>query len=49
MSSVTTTFHLKLHAAALQGATLALLPGDPARVSKIASLLQNPEPLSCHR
>ncbi len=49
MSSVTTTFHLKLHAAALQGATLALLPGDPARVSKIAGLLQNPEPLSCHR
>lgn len=47
--SESVTFHLKLHAAALHGATLALLPGDPGRVSKIAGFLQNPAPLASHR
>ncbi|MDG2438558.1 MAG: uridine phosphorylase [Ilumatobacter sp.] len=43
------TFHLGLDAADLQGATLAILPGDPERVARIASLLKNPVALAAHR
>jgi uridine phosphorylase len=42
-------FHLGLNRAALQGATLAIIPGDPARVEKIARLMDNPTPLACER
>ncbi|MDG1187939.1 MAG: uridine phosphorylase [Ilumatobacter sp.] len=43
------TFHLGLDAADLQGATLAILPGDPERVARIASLLEDPVALAAHR
>ncbi|TKI07135.1 uridine phosphorylase [Martelella alba] len=42
-------FHLGLTHACLQGATLAILPGDPQRVEKIASLMDNPTALASHR
>ena len=35
-------FHLGLTRDQLQGATVAILPGDPGRVPKIASLLDDP-------
>ncbi len=34
---MSTVYHLDLDAAAIEGSTLALLPGDPARVPKIAA------------
>ena len=43
------TFHLGLDAADLQGATLAILPGDPERVARIASPLEDPVALAAHR
>lgn len=42
-------FHLGLNRQALDGATLAILPGDPGRVERIAALLDNPQPLASHR
>ncbi len=33
----------------LNGATLAIIPGDPARVQKIAELMDNPVFLASHR
>jgi uridine phosphorylase len=42
-------FHLNLTEEALEGAKLALLPGDPARVEVIASHLDNPKFLSSNR
>ncbi|MDR7345593.1 uridine phosphorylase [Pantoea alhagi] len=42
-------FHLGLTKADLQGATLAIVPGDPERVKKIASLMDNPQALASHR
>ena len=39
-------FHLNLTKAQLKGATLAIVPGDPARSERIAKKLDNPE-LSC--
>ncbi|YCI29533.1 uridine phosphorylase [Erwinia sp. PK3-005] len=42
-------FHLGLTKADLQGATLAIVPGDPERVKKIAALMDNPQPLASHR
>jgi len=43
------TFHLRLDKAMLKGATLALVPGDPERVEKIATLLDDPQLLASHR
>jgi uridine phosphorylase len=42
-------FHLGLTRARLRGATVAILPGDPGRVPKIAALLDDPEPLAAQR
>jgi len=42
-------FHLGLTKADLQGATLAIVPGAPERVRKIAELMDNPQPLASHR
>jgi len=42
-------FHLGLTRAQLRGATLAILPGDPGRVSKIASHFAEPSPLASNR
>lgn len=35
-------FHLGLTKNDLQGATLAIVPGDPERVEKIAALMEKP-------
>ena len=43
------TFHLRLDAPMLEGATLAIVPGDLERVEKIASLLDEPRFLAAHR
>ncbi len=42
-------FHLDLTRDQLQGATIAILPGDPGRVAKIADLLDGPVPLASNR
>jgi len=42
-------FHLGLTKADLQGATLAIVPGDPERVKKIAGLMADAQPLASHR
>ena len=42
-------FHLGLHHAALNGAKLAIVPGDPERVERIAELMENPKKLSSLR
>lgn len=42
-------FHLGLSHSMLQGATLAIVPGDPARSQKIAKLMDNPRPLASER
>ncbi len=42
-------FHLDLTRDMLRGATLAILPGDPGRVAKIAGHLDGPIPLAAHR
>jgi len=42
-------FHLGLTRDRLQGATIAILPGDPARVPKIAEHLDRPEHLASNR
>lgn len=42
-------FHLGLTRHQLQGATVAIMPGDPGRVPKIASLLDNPIVLASNR
>lgn len=42
-------FHLGLTKADLRGATLAIVPGDPERVKKIAELMDNPVLLATHR
>ena len=43
------TFHLGLDQGMLEGATLAIVPGDPARVERIASMLLDPRPLASQR
>jgi uridine phosphorylase len=43
------TFHLGLDTDDLRGATVAILPGDPERVARIASLLDEPVALASHR
>ncbi|MEA1062623.1 uridine phosphorylase [Erwinia sp. HR93] len=47
--SATDVFHLGLTQGDLQGATLAIVPGDPQRVEKIAALMDNPVLLASHR
>ena len=42
-------FHLGLTKAMLKGATLAIIPGDPARSERIAKQLANSEFLASHR
>jgi uridine phosphorylase len=49
MSTDRTVFHLGLNADQLDGASLAIVPGDPARVSRIAELMDDPVPLASHR
>lgn len=48
-STQSEVFHLGLNKAMLKGATLAIVPGDPARSQRIAELMQNPQPLASHR
>lgn len=48
-STMSDVFHLGLKKADLQGATLAIVPGDPERVKRIAELLDNPVHLASHR
>ena len=43
------TFHLGLDTSMLDGAMLAIVPGDPQRVEKIAQLLDEPTFLAEHR
>ncbi|WP_028117190.1 uridine phosphorylase [Ferrimonas senticii] len=42
-------FHLGLTRAMLEGATTAIVPGDPERVARIAALLDNPTKLAATR
>ena len=42
-------FHLGLVKDDLKGAQLAIVPGDPERVRRIAELMDNPEHLSSQR
>jgi len=42
-------FHLGLTHSGLKGATLAIIPGDPQRVEKIAALMENPVALASRR
>ncbi len=42
-------FHLGITESDLQGATLAIVPGDPARVERIAKLMDNPVHLNSVR
>ncbi|RIY31507.1 uridine phosphorylase [Psittacicella melopsittaci] len=44
-----TVFHLGLNKEVLEGAKIALIPGDPGRVAKMASYLDNPKPLASNR
>jgi uridine phosphorylase len=46
---VSDVFHLDLTRGQLHGATVAILPGDPGRVSKIAEHLDDPQPLAANR
>ncbi|MEA9389837.1 uridine phosphorylase [Acerihabitans sp. TG2] len=47
--SLSDVFHLGLTHADLQGASLAIVPGDPQRVEKIARLMDKPTHLATHR
>jgi uridine phosphorylase len=42
-------FHLGVSKSSLQGASIAILPGDPGRVDRIASLFENSKLLAQHR
>ncbi|MBV7299259.1 uridine phosphorylase [Enterovibrio paralichthyis] len=44
-----TVFHLGVTKSDLDGATMAIIPGDPARVEKIANLMDSPKFLASHR
>jgi len=44
-----TVFHLGLTKSDLKGAKLAIIPGDPERVARIAQLMDNPVKLAAHR
>ncbi|NDL64535.1 uridine phosphorylase [Acerihabitans arboris] len=47
--SASDVFHLGLTHSDLRGATLAIIPGDPQRVEKIARLMADPVHLATHR
>ncbi|WP_261817099.1 uridine phosphorylase [Vibrio gallicus] len=49
MSAQQNVFHLGVNQADLQGATLAIIPGDPERVQRIADTMDNPQFLASHR
>ncbi len=49
MQGMAAVFHLGLTADMLQGATLALVPGDPGRVERIAATMDRHEFLAAHR
>ncbi|MDA9558016.1 uridine phosphorylase [Vibrio sp.] len=42
-------FHLGIDESDIKGAKLAIIPGDPARVERIANLMSNPTFLASHR
>ena len=42
-------YHINLCKEDLEGADIAILPGDPGRVPKIAAMLENPKPLTQNR
>ncbi|RIY32136.1 uridine phosphorylase [Psittacicella hinzii] len=44
-----TVFHLGLNKEVLEGAKIAIVPGDPGRVAKLASYMDNPKPLASNR
>jgi uridine phosphorylase len=46
---MTAVYHLRLTKDMLKGATLAIVPGDPARVARIAATLDRSEALAAHR
>jgi len=46
---MTAVFHLGLTKDMLKGATLAIVPGDPARVERVATTLDRSEALAAHR
>lgn len=46
---MTAMFHLELTADQLQGATVAILPGDPGRVERIATVMDRSEFLTSNR
>ncbi|OEF23528.1 uridine phosphorylase [Vibrio rumoiensis] len=48
-TSSNNVFHLGVNQQDLNGATLAIIPGDPARVEKIANQMDEPEFLASHR
>lgn len=47
--STENVFHLGINAADIEGATLAIIPGDPARVERIANLMEQAKFLASHR
>lgn len=49
ISMQNTVFHLGLNRSMLEGATLAIVPGDPERVSRIAGLMSGAKKLASHR
>jgi uridine phosphorylase len=49
VSTMAEVFHLGLTKQLVDGATLAIIPGDPARVERIARHLDNPVPLASTR
>jgi len=49
VDAVSEVFHLGLAKAMLKGATLAIVPGDPARSRRIAEQMSNPQPLVSKR
>jgi len=46
---MTTVFHLGLSQDMLHGSTVAIVPGDPARVERIAATMERSEFLAAHR
>jgi len=49
VAAMSDVFHLGLTRSDLDGATLAIVPGDPARVARIANLLDDARPLGAQR
>ena len=49
MTTEQNVFHLGVNKTDLQGATLAIIPGDPDRVKRIAECMDNPVFLASHR